>query len=48
VPECPVEAIFPEEDLPAQYAEDTKMNADYFRDGPGFWKFDLEAERVRS
>ena len=47
-PECPVEAIFPEEDLPAEYANDTEMNAAYFREGPGYWDFDLEEQRVRS
>ncbi len=47
VPECPVEAIFPEEDLPPEYAEDLEMNARFFTEGPGYWDFDLEAERVR-
>ena len=28
VPECPVEAIFPEDELPAKWAEYTKLNAD--------------------
>ncbi len=47
VPECPVEAIFPEEDLPPEYANDAEMNAAYFREGPGYWDFDLEEQRVR-
>ena len=29
-PECPVEAIFTEEDLPEEWAHFTKINADYF------------------
>jgi ferredoxin len=47
VPECPVEAIFPEDELPAEYAEDLDTNAAFFDQGPGYWDFDLEAERVR-
>lgn len=48
VPECPVAAIFPEEDVPAEYVEDIERNAAFFREGPGYWDFDLEAERVRA
>ena len=29
-PECPVEAIFTEEDLPAEWSHFLKINADYF------------------
>ena len=29
-PECPVEAIFVEEDLPEEWEHFTKINADYF------------------
>ena len=29
-PECPVEAIFTEEDLPEEWVHFTKINADYF------------------
>ena len=29
-PECPVEAIFSEEDVPAEWEHFTKINADYF------------------
>ena len=29
-PECPVDAIFDENELPEQWAEYTKMNADWF------------------
>jgi ferredoxin--NADP+ reductase len=36
VPECPVEAIFPEEDVPAEYKGSTKLNADFFSKGPGY------------
>jgi ferredoxin--NADP+ reductase len=46
VPACPVEAIFPEEDLPGQYAAETKLNADFFTNGPGYWEYDLEEQRV--
>ena len=48
VPECPVEAIFPEEDVPAEFAADIELNAAFFSDGPGYWDFDLEQERVRA
>jgi len=48
VPECPVEAIFPEEDVPDEFADDIELNAFYFSDGPGYWDFDLEKERVRA
>ena len=45
-PECPVTAIFPEEDVPSEYEADIKMNYDYFEGGPGYWDFDLEEERA--
>jgi ferredoxin len=31
-PECPVNAIFPEESVPAEWAEYTQVNADWFTD----------------
>ena len=31
-PECPVEAIFAEEDLPEEWTKYTEINAAYFRD----------------
>ncbi|MBT4101392.1 MAG: ferredoxin family protein [Gemmatimonadetes bacterium] len=31
-PECPVEAIFAEEDLPEEWSKYTEINAAYFRD----------------
>ncbi|MFF4112751.1 ferredoxin [Streptomyces sp. NPDC001714] len=34
-PVCPVEAVFREDDLPAQWAQYGSVNAEYFRDGPG-------------
>jgi ferredoxin len=34
VPECPVDAIFPEEEVPDKYERFTILNAEYF-DGPG-------------
>jgi ferredoxin len=46
-PECPVDAIFPEDELPGEYAEDLGVNARFFTEGPGYWDFDLEEERVR-
>ena len=30
-PECPVEAIFMEEDVPEEWAHFTQLNADYFQ-----------------
>jgi hypothetical protein len=30
VPVCPVQAIFPQEELPEKWAAYTKMDADYF------------------
>jgi ferredoxin len=46
-PECPVDAIFPEDEVPAQHTGDTGENARFFTEGPGYWDFDLEEERVR-
>ena len=34
VPECPVDAIFPEEEVPDKWQRFTPMNADWF-EGPG-------------
>jgi NAD-dependent dihydropyrimidine dehydrogenase PreA subunit len=31
VPECPVSAIFPAEDVPEQWRSFIKLNADYFK-----------------
>ena len=38
-PECPVEAIFAEEDLPEEWIQFTEINAKYFelKDTPGEW-----------
>jgi NAD-dependent dihydropyrimidine dehydrogenase PreA subunit len=38
-PECPVEAIFAEEDLPEEWIHFTEINAKYFelKDSPGEW-----------
>ncbi|BAL99858.1 MULTISPECIES: 4Fe-4S dicluster domain-containing protein [Caldilinea] len=47
VPECPVEAIFPEEEVPPEFEADIELNAAFFQEGPGYWDFDLEKERVR-
>ena len=57
IPVCPPEAIFTEEDLPPEHEVDINMNYDFFgiarpdgteaaKVGPGYWEFDLEAERV--
>ena len=46
---CPVNAIFPsEEEVPGEYAEDIELNRRFFTEGPGYWDFDLEQERVRA
>jgi len=45
VPVCPPEAIFPEFEVPEEYEGDTKLNADYFLVGPGYYEFDLEEQR---
>lgn len=42
---CPAEAIFPEDEVPAEYTADIDLNARFFSQGPGYWDFDLEAER---
>ena len=37
VPVCPVTAIFPEDDLPAEWKQFTEVNAEWFEiDRPGF------------
>jgi ferredoxin len=43
---CPPEAIFAEDDVPAEYAEDIELNRGFFTEGKGYWSFDLEKERV--
>ena len=30
-PECPVNAIFPQDDVPVEWAQYTQINADYFK-----------------
>ncbi len=30
-PECPVSAIFPQDDVPAEWSNFTQINADYFK-----------------
>ena len=47
VPVCPPAAIFPLDEVPAEYEADIGQNARYFTVGPGYYQFDLEAERVR-
>lgn len=44
---CPVEAIFPEAEVPPEHQEDIEKNRRFFAEGPGYWDFDLERERVR-
>lgn len=46
-PACPPKAIFPEDEVPEEYAEDIELNRRFFAEGPGYWEFDLEEERVR-
>ena len=36
VPECPVAAILPEEDLPEEQRYTTELNALFFTEGPGY------------
>ena len=48
VPECPVDAIFPEDELPPEYAADVVTNRRFFAEGPGYWGYELELERVRT
>lgn len=33
--ECPNEAIFPDDDVPEEYADYTELNAAFFTKGPG-------------
>ena len=42
---CPSDAIFPLDDVPAEHADDIEKNPRFFTEGPGYWDFDLEAER---
>jgi ferredoxin--NADP+ reductase len=46
LPECPADAIFLEEDVPALYAADIEANRQFFVTAPGYWAFDLEKERL--
>jgi len=48
VPVCPADAIFPEDEVPPAYAGDSAANRRFFAEGPGYWSFDLEHERVRA
>jgi ferredoxin--NADP+ reductase len=45
---CPSDAIFPEDKVPAEHADDIEQNKRFYGDGPGYWKFDLEKERAQS
>jgi inhibitor of cysteine peptidase len=38
----PVDAISPEDELPAAYRADIEANRRFFAEGPGYWSFDLE------
>jgi hypothetical protein len=46
VTECPTDAIFPESEVPAEYAADIDINRRFFDTGPGYWAFDLAKERT--
>jgi ferredoxin--NADP+ reductase len=43
---CPSDAIFPEDEVPAEHSDDIERNRLFYSDGPGYWEFDLEAERT--
>ncbi|MEN9938026.1 MAG: hypothetical protein RLZZ387_4605 [Chloroflexota bacterium] len=47
VPACPADAIFSEDEVPAAYADDIALNRRFFAEGPGYWAFDLDRERVQ-
>ncbi len=47
VPVCPPAAIFPLDEVPAEFEADIAQNARYFSNGPGYYAFNLDAERVR-
>ena len=47
VPVCPPAAIFPLDEVPAEFEADIAQNASYFSNGPGYYAFNLDAERVR-
>jgi ferredoxin--NADP+ reductase len=47
VPVCPPEAIVPEFEVPGDQEHMGEVNRDFFDSGPGYWDFDLEAERVK-
>jgi ferredoxin--NADP+ reductase len=42
---CPSDAIFPEDEVPAEHAADIGHNRRFYGEGPGYWEFDLEQER---
>ena len=35
-PECPEDAIFPDDEVPEQYADWTAKNAAFYTEGPGY------------
>ena len=35
-PECPTDAIFPDDEVPEEYAEWTDKNRAFFEEGPGY------------
>jgi len=45
---CPSDAIFPEDEVPAEHAADIDLNRRFHTEGPGYWKFDLEQERGKA
>jgi len=45
MPVCPPEAIFPEYEVPGDQQHMAQVNRDYFAAGPGYWDFELEAQR---
>ena len=45
---CPSDAIFPEDEVPAEHAADIDLNRRFYGEGPAYWKFDLEQERGKA
>ena len=43
---CPPEAIFRDEDVPAEHQAAITRNAAFFAGGPGYWDYDLAEQRT--
>jgi len=44
---CPPEAIFTEEDLLEKHKADMARDTAYFTNGPGYWEYHLDEERLQ-